>query len=636
MTFFRVLSTARFVFVLLGYCTLWSADGRQVTHRHQRRPHKPASLHQKGAEGYAGKLLYGHMSKAGGATILKTLKEVVDPQYLVPHPEIYGLNNAQRSAFVIGSIRNPCDFYVSLWAFQSGGTTDHGIMSDMAKRFPSDYKRLVGEGTQKHFTSKSDVARFRKWVKHIANKRGQVGLMTARFYKKYVQKGKHRKEDLRDKSDLASAMTTKEIAKVKKGMSAENLKKLGICWVKTESLFADLKACLQEYEQKSNVSVSWGNFHQDLHLTHGSTHAPCNHYYDQETSDLVRNLDSHIFDQFGYGSCCAMNTAKVKPSLLNQERQILNRLRHPESCTPYLSDLKAHYPPQEADPRGLRVEIETVDVAQMTPELFKRRYLIPRTPVILRGASKDMLRGSEHLWTPEALVKSRYAGIKQPVHRSAGRIVSPAAQWMTVDEIFKEPDRTVLFDKTKFTKLAGKLKKKKRLKLQQQYFRKLHHNKLLQHQDRIFPKPPKNVEATFNLHVSNQGGALPHSHGATINALLYGAKRWFLKDPRTFKSRERQLKFEMMKKHSIHDNKDNYTSHQWFKDKVMDNMKTPYYDFIQEPGDAVFIPLYFTHATIDLCRETVGVVLMGETIFGKGAEDEHSETELIDVHRNVF
>ena len=50
------------------------------------------------------------------------------------------------------------------------------------------------------------------------------------------------------------------------------------------------------------------------------------------------------------------------------------------------------------------------------------------------------------------------------------------------------------------------------------------------------------ADSTFNLHISNQGGVLPHSHAATLNTLLFGAKRWILIDPLDYGENEDALK----------------------------------------------------------------------------------------------
>ena len=87
-------------------------------------------------------LLYNHNPKAGGGTILQVLRRATPCEHLVdrnahrPWWEDKTRNEScyvnvreaqasgrgdQRQAFVLGSVREPCDHYVSLWAFGSAG-----------------------------------------------------------------------------------------------------------------------------------------------------------------------------------------------------------------------------------------------------------------------------------------------------------------------------------------------------------------------------------------------------------------------------------------------------------------------------------------------------------------------------------
>ena len=67
-------------------------------------------------------LKFKHMSKCAGTEIAHLLRAATRGGHAVPFQvigETFGVTAARRrGAFVIASVRNPCDYYVSLWAYQ--------------------------------------------------------------------------------------------------------------------------------------------------------------------------------------------------------------------------------------------------------------------------------------------------------------------------------------------------------------------------------------------------------------------------------------------------------------------------------------------------------------------------------------
>merc|ERR1712232_361360 len=118
------------------------------------------------------------------------------------------------------------------------------------------------------------------------------------------------------------------------------------------------------------------------------------------------------------------------------------------------------------------------------------------------------------------------------------------------------------------------------------------------------------------------GGAIPHSHKTTLNTCMYGAKRWILVNPMDYPSPEVRAKFEQIDKMKLQRQgnvaeQEEYSSQHWYSNEsaeLLQSLGIPFYEFIQTRGDAIFIPDFYTHATIDLCRETLGVELMGEVV----------------------
>ena len=242
-------------------------------------------------------LLYNHNPKAGGGTILQVLRRATPCEHLVdrnahrPWWEDKTRNEScyvnvreaqasgrgdQRQAFVLGSVREPCDHYVSLWAFGSaglGGWQKHG-------------SQFHGKDRPR-FDSARDVAAFRKWLR--APKIS--GVVAARFRDSY-----------QDKNDA---------------MFVD-------CWVRTEDLAATLLDCLRRFERQGGAirwsrlqdfvrsaapsrrlyeskNVNFSSDQLDPRLLH---HAPCDTYYARPDKTYVERHESFIFQTFGYEKCC--------------------------------------------------------------------------------------------------------------------------------------------------------------------------------------------------------------------------------------------------------------------------------------------------------------------------------------------
>merc|ERR1719336_3124675 len=95
---------------------------------------------------------------------------------------------------------------------------------------------------------------------------------------------------------------------------------------------------------------------------------------------------------------------------------------------------------------------------------------------------------------------------------------------------------------------------------------------------------------------------------------------------RDYRSCEDQIDFELHKECPVtrhykqiylnHANTCTLTSEQWIK--RLKSIEYLHYDFTQEAGDLVFVPMTYTHATLDLCSPTIGNVFMGEITAFKG------------------
>ncbi len=208
----------------------------------------------------------------------------------------------RQHAFVISSIREPCDHYLSLWAFGSAG---HGGLHR---------KGDVGYGRDPpYFDSSRDIDAFRhEWLRS-SKVDGLIAWRHNRSYGDYFFEEKYR-DNILD------------------GYAVD-------CWVYVDDFEATFYACLREYEMQGG-DVNWtlpliSDLVKDLqlkkqnarHLESSSDsdnrtqnrynknnpinnvqenhHSKCAKYFDNETAAFIRyGKEAFIFDHFGYLSCC--------------------------------------------------------------------------------------------------------------------------------------------------------------------------------------------------------------------------------------------------------------------------------------------------------------------------------------------
>merc|ERR1740129_1556504 len=148
--------------------------------------------------------------------------------------------------FVMSSVRNPCDAYVSLWAFQSDPAIHHGLMADLKAKKPDDWERTVGRDMRGGFQSADDVRRFRAWVKYLAHPTENLGLLSGRFYMKYF--GDNPSYNMKSNALLAKSLSAETAVSMSKTLAEMDVRSIVDCWVHTENTSSELKACLDEFK----------------------------------------------------------------------------------------------------------------------------------------------------------------------------------------------------------------------------------------------------------------------------------------------------------------------------------------------------------------------------------------------------
>ena len=208
----------------------------------------------------------------------------------------------RTQGFVIGSIREPCSQYVSLWSWASLGN------GEFRKETVTD-QSLYGRDFP-YFNTSDDKERFQKWMEH-PKVSGIVGNRVRDSY-------------------------------------GENVLDTVDCWVFVEDFSSSLLECLYQYDQQGGY-VDWNastivalleqQEQQQQHGQHNNNtstralsssqkmnriankndylgdprtkhHGKCDTMYDTKLANFVEtNTDSFVYDLFGYEKCCKPGNA---------------------------------------------------------------------------------------------------------------------------------------------------------------------------------------------------------------------------------------------------------------------------------------------------------------------------------------
>lgn len=255
-------------------------------------------------------LIFNHNAKAAGGSVLAVLRDAFECEIKKHTDGNYSGNNPagddedcflnvkegssvdykeRQRGFVIGSVREPCSHYVSIWSFHSRGKGGKG----------SYIEGLMGQDPP-FYNSTEDVDRFREYVRDPSI----VGWVTRQLVNSY--------------SDTLPGG--------QEGVEVD-------CWVFADDFQNSLLGCLRAFEHQGG-RINWNaTILSDLvRLSEGGErkystpavdevkkvkkndpfgnpqldhHSPCESYYDAETSSVIENgPDSVIYNAFGYTGCC--------------------------------------------------------------------------------------------------------------------------------------------------------------------------------------------------------------------------------------------------------------------------------------------------------------------------------------------
>jgi hypothetical protein len=282
-------------------------------------------------------LVYLELQKTGGSHICRLME-----RYLHARPE--GKHNRVTadiaSAHVIGSIRNPWDWYVSLWAYGVGGRGAVRTRTVTGVDF-NYYHRLLPLAMGKHWLTpgelasclwhdavkpvrrwrstyhdSSDPALFRAWLKMLLDKKRRfdigegygfsplsehAGLLTYRYFRLYTI-GDSVYRDRRLAKAGAIADFDREF-NITRGM------------IRTESLEDDFVRVLSEAGRQLDAGQIEAIRSRQTGKTNASERRPAGFYYDDDTIGLVARRERYLIEKYGYHAPDTVRPAERRISL---------------------------------------------------------------------------------------------------------------------------------------------------------------------------------------------------------------------------------------------------------------------------------------------------------------------------------
>jgi hypothetical protein len=282
-------------------------------------------------------LVYLELQKTGGTHICRLLETYLHGRPVGKHHRIPG---GSASGYMIGSIRNPWDWYVSLWAYGVGGRgavrtrTVTGLDFNyyhrqlplaMGKNWltPGELVTSLWHDAVKPvhrwrntYRDASDPVLFRTWLKMLLDRKRRfdigegygfsplsehAGLLSYRYFRLYTT-GDSVYRDRRLMQIESIADYDREF-NITHGM------------IRIESLEDDFIRVLSEAGQPLGAEQIESIRNRQLGRTNASERRPAEFYYDDETIGLVARRERYLIEKYGYHAPDAVRPAERRMSL---------------------------------------------------------------------------------------------------------------------------------------------------------------------------------------------------------------------------------------------------------------------------------------------------------------------------------
>jgi hypothetical protein len=254
------------------------------------------------------KLVYLELQKTASTLIGSVLVDCFGAERRYPK---HGRMPADcRGRFVVGSVRNPWDYYVSLWSFGGGGegglhkrltqrqfrraarALPHlGPLRDELRKPTSDWKSTYAEPRTPEM--------FRSWLSRVHDPRRArqidppygasdlrhiAGYATYRYCRLYA----------RDFESVLGASSSAQLG------SAMGSGWLPDAFIRTERLADDLLDAVRHAGYQVDDALERAVRERTEVVVNRSDHRPYTHYYDDDTRDLVAERDAVFVERHGY------------------------------------------------------------------------------------------------------------------------------------------------------------------------------------------------------------------------------------------------------------------------------------------------------------------------------------------------
>jgi len=248
---------------------------------------------------------FSRTSKTGGTTLQMLLREVLPDIHIIPEGvnDNSGLERAtinRNETFLISSVRNPCEWYVSWWSmlgqliFKEGkpacmeGIREHPYCGQ--EGFRKCVVSFFPDNIDIHNFSNEEATAFQHWVTSPQGWAGRVSKNFADKHGKSFTPWDFCDNSFRDHYDnLPSRDWTVESVD---------------CWIRTENLEDDVHRCVDLYA-KSGGTVNWDKLPKQISKVYSRRDDRlCSKFFDQKTAEFVMKHDKLLFEQFGYSKCC--------------------------------------------------------------------------------------------------------------------------------------------------------------------------------------------------------------------------------------------------------------------------------------------------------------------------------------------
>jgi hypothetical protein len=226
------------------------------------------------------------------------------------------LTPPSAGAFRIGAIRSPCDYLLSMWAFQSNLRTrsSHGVGQHQCLQDQVGHESAEQYYGREGMDSEELKQVFRRWVRVTAGKR--LHYLTYRFY--LAAHIDPINSQLPDWDDGQVTGCPDKVGATKEEQIVNALQHLDLnqrydCLIHTESVVDDMRSCLSRYvmlisDSRIQAEISGKidhalNSQSTLKLNAGH-HGLCREYFDSDTNAFVWERESPLALRMGYTQCC--------------------------------------------------------------------------------------------------------------------------------------------------------------------------------------------------------------------------------------------------------------------------------------------------------------------------------------------